>query len=138
MSLIRKTRKCECVDIDIPPPQNILRKSSPPSPEANFNWIIDDATTLARYPLRTSQVDNRSYNGELQASSQYPVMSTDKRRNPLRWAIVRKICIKCGSRAPVGGWSDRRKPGKAVPNPGRSSKERAEAERKEREEAMGS
>ena len=62
--------------------------------------------------------------------------------NGTRWSIKRKVCIKCGSRTPVGGF-DRRKPGKAVTNPGRPApgklnpKERAEAERKEREEAFG-
>jgi hypothetical protein len=62
--------------------------------------------------------------------------------NGTRWSIVRKVCIKCGSRAPVGGLH-RHKSGKAVTNPGRPApgklhpKERAEAERKEREEASG-
>lgn len=60
--------------------------------------------------------------------------------NGTRWSIKRKVCIKCGSRTPVGGF-DRRMPGKSVTNPGRpapgkiSPKEKAEAERKEREEA---
>ena len=33
-----------------------------------------------------------------------------------RWVIRRKVCIKCGSRTPVGGY-DKRMPGKAVTNP---------------------
>ena len=62
--------------------------------------------------------------------------------NGTRWSIKRKVCIKCGSRTPVGGF-DRRKPGRAVTNPGRPApgklnpKERAEADRKEKEEAFG-
>ena len=62
--------------------------------------------------------------------------------NGTRWSIKRKVCIKCGSRTPVGGL-DRRKPGRAVTNPGRPApgklnpKERAEADRKEKEEACG-
>ena len=34
----------------------------------------------------------------------------------IRWVIRRKVCIKCGSRTPVGGF-DKRVPGKAVTNP---------------------
>ena len=62
--------------------------------------------------------------------------------NDTRWSIIRKVCIKCGSRAPVGGLH-RHKSGRAVTNPGRPApgklhpKERAEAERKVREEASG-
>lgn len=62
--------------------------------------------------------------------------------NGTRWSIKRKVCIKCGSRTPVGGFN-RRQPGKSVSNPGRPApgklnpEERAEAARKEREDTGG-
>jgi hypothetical protein len=37
-----------------------------------------------------------------------------------RWVMRRKVCVKCGSRTPVGGY-DKRVPGKAVTNPAQRS-----------------
>ena len=44
-----------------------------------------------------------------------------------RWVIRRKVCIKCGSRTPVGGY-DKRVPGKAVTNPAQRNSRDSPAE----------
>ena len=45
----------------------------------------------------------------------------------IRWVIRRKVCIKCGSRTPVGGF-DKRVPGKAVTNPAQRNSRESRAE----------